>query len=110
MANWQLLTDRWWRPGTRGWWCCALPSVCRWRSSGVRADRRWTGRIDRIHLDIREHARAGDEANASGRLERKAVTAVRHHVDRELAVRPIWELFGADVKRTIGDQAEQNVA
>ena len=72
----------------------------------VGANRRRAGGVQRIHLGVGEHARAGDEPHAVRRLEREAVAAVRHHVDGELTVRPIRKLRGTDVERAALDHAE----
>ncbi len=85
---------RCWTRVTRGWWCCGCCCFLRIRRSrrvmrGVGTDRQGSGDIQRIHLGVGEHARAGDEPHAVRSFQREAVAAFVHHVDGELTVRPV---------------------
>ena len=59
---------------------------------------------------VADDARAGEEAKAERRLERKPAAPPGHHVDRQVRVLPQLELRRADKERAIGDRSQQNVA
>ena len=85
------------------------PTSASSRSGGLGTCRKRPGLLQLADFRVGEKARSDNEPLAVRGLEGEAVAAARRHVDGELAVGPIIELRGADVKRTVLYRTEQNV-
>jgi hypothetical protein len=69
----------------------------------------YSRRIELRGFRFGEETGSDDEADPFGRFQREAVAAAGDDVDRQLAVRPVFELRGSDVERTSVDDPEQNL-
>ena len=83
---------------------------CLMLSRRLRAALRLTGGVQFCVFGVGEEAGAGQEADAFGSLNRKAAAASFDDVYGEMGMPPVLKLRPADIKRTAGDLAEQDIA
>ena len=71
----------------------------------------YSRRIELRGFRLGEETGSDDEADPVGRFQREAVAAAGDDdvVDRQLAVRPVFELRGSDAERTSVDDPEQRL-
>ena len=83
---------------------------CLMLSRRLRAALRLTGGVQFCVFGVGEEAGAGQEADAFGGFDGEAAAAAFDDIYGEMGMPPVLELRPADVKRTAGDPAEQDIA